>query len=205
MTHTVLIADDHALIRRGMRDAITALPGVQVVGTVADGITAVAETRRLMPDLIVLDMSMPGLSGIEAFAEIRRWSPDTKVAIVTGNPTAALFVELEKAGVDGLFVKSCPIDELCNGLLNVLTGRRVVSEDARALLDVAEGAAGLSVRELQVLQGVGEGLNNTAIAERLTISPKTVDKHRTSLMRKLDVSTSAALIVKAAREGLVDL
>lgn len=188
-----------------MRVAIDAMPDFDVIAHTGDGLEVIALCKQHRPDIVMLDMAMPGASGLEAFAEIRRWSPDTRAVIVTGSATPGVFTTLEQAGVDGLFVKNGPVEEIVEGLRRIVRGERVISEQASEA--IAEGRPGdtLSKRELEVLQGIANGLTNAGIAERLSISPKTVDNHRTSLMRKLDVRSSTALVVRAVRDGLVQI
>lgn len=188
-----------------MRVAIEALPDFEVIAETGDGLEAIALCKRHRPDIAVLDMAMPGATGLEAFAEIRRWSPDTRVVIITGSTAPGMFSTLDQAGVDGLFIKNGPVEEIRDGLLRVLRGERVISAQATEMIaDEAPGEV-LSKRELEVLQGIANGLTNAGIAERLSISPKTVDNHRTSLMRKLGVRSSTALVVRAVRDGLVQI
>ena len=199
----VVIADDHELIVQGMKAALESRGDISVVGTAKNGIDAIALCKKLQPDMVLLDMSMPGATGVEVFTEVRRWSPRTRAAMLTGNPSPALFQMLEDAGVDGLFVKNSPIDEICEGILRIAGGERVISDEARAVIDDTERGEPLTGRELEVLQAIAEGLTNNGIADKLSISPKTVDNHRTSLMRKLGVRSTASLIVRAVRDGLV--
>ena len=205
MTVSVIIADDHELTLTGMRMAIAALPGFEVIAETGDGLEVIALCKQHRPDIVVLDIAMPGASGLEAFAEIRRWSPATKAVIVTGSASPGLFGTLERAGVDGLFIKNGPVEEICTGLKRVMRGERVISTAAGQQISTENSGEALSKRELQVLQGIANGLTNSGIAERLSISPKTVDNHRTSLMRKLDVRSSTALVVRAVRDGLVQI
>lgn len=205
MPVTVVIADDHALTVRGMVSALLARGGFEVVATADNGMDAIVAAKVHQPDIMLLDMSMPDATGLEVFAEVRRWSPDTRTAIITGNPTPALFAQLESAGIEGLFLKNAPVDEICAGISRIAMGERVISEGAQAAIDAAADREPISPRELEVLQGIANGLTNARIAERLSISPKTVDNHRTNLMRKLDVKSSASLIVEAVKSGLIDV
>ena len=202
MTVSVVIADDHELTVQGLHAAIASLPDFQVIAQAGDGLQAIALCKQHQPDIVVLDVAMPGATGLEAFAEIRRWSPRTRAIIVTGSATPGLFSALDQAGVDGLFVKNGPVEEICDGLVRIAAGERIISERATVPSSSSEP---LSSRELQVLQGIANGLTNAGIADHLAISPKTVDNHRTSLMRKMGVRSSAALVVQAVRDGLVQI
>lgn len=205
MTVTVLIADDHELTMSGMRSAIGRMPAFEIVAETGNGLEAIKLCKRLNPALALLDMAMPGATGLEAFTEIRRWSPNTRVAIITGSAAPSIYETLENAGVDGLFVKNAPIKELHDGLKRLASGERVISSEAVQLINMDQPTEALSNRELQVLQGIANGLTNAGIAEGLCISPKTVDNHRTNMMRKLDVRSSAALVVQAVRNGLIQI
>ena len=205
MPVTVVIADDHDLTTRGMSSVLEAHGGFEVVATANNGMDAIVAGKLHKPDIMLLDMSMPDATGLEVFAEVRRWSPDTRAAIITGNPTPAIFAQLESAGIDGLFLKNAPVEEICAGIVRIAMGERVISEGAQAAIDAAGSREPLSTRELEVLQSIANGLTNARIAERLSISPKTVDNHRTNLMRKLVVNSSASLIVEAVKSGLIDV
>ncbi|WP_197435105.1 LuxR C-terminal-related transcriptional regulator [Nitratireductor arenosus] len=201
---SIVIADDHALTVGGTRAAIEAMHEFKVVGTAGNGIEAIAQIKRLSPDCAVLDLVMPGASGLEVLLEARRWSPKTKIAIVTGSPSAKTLRRLIEAGAAGLFLKSGAVEELCQGLRDIVAGRTVVG--AGVTHCIAQDAANdsLTRRETEVLQCIARGLSNNGIAEHLGISAKTVDNHRTNLMRKLEVHSTATLLVRAMRDGLVE-
>lgn len=205
MPVTVVIADDHDLTVRGMVGILRAHGGFDIVATANNGMDAIVAAKVNQPDIILLDMSMPDATGLEVFAEVRRWSPDTRAAIITGTATPALFAQLESSGIEGLFLKNAPAEEICDGIIRIAMGERVISEAVQAAIDASGNREALSTRELEVLQSVANGLTNAKIAERLSISPKTVDNHRTNLMRKLGVNSSASLIVEAVKSGLIDV
>ena len=205
MPVTVVIADDHDLTVRGMVEILNAHGGFQIVATANNGMDAIVAAKVNQPDIILLDMSMPDATGLEVYAEVRRWSPATRAVIITGSPTPALFAQLDGAGIEGLFLKNAPAKEICAGIVRIALGERVISDGAQAAIDAAKNNEPLSTRELEVLQSVANGLTNAKIAERLSISPKTVDNHRTNLMRKLGVNSSASLIVEAVKSGLIDV
>ena len=206
MAVRVLIAEDHAFTLEGMQHALAARPGIEVCAVARGGVAAIAQARLHQPDVALLDFAMPDATGLEVFVEITRWSPGTRCIIVTGNGSPAVLAQIAAAGVDGLFTKACPIDAVVDGIHRVGKGGQVVSPGARRLMAqaVAEGQERLTSRERQVLQGIARGLSNAAMAEALGISPKTVDSHRTSLMRKLDANSAPALVLGAIRRGLID-
>lgn len=176
----------------------------KVVGTAANGIEAIAQIKRLSPDCAVLDLVMPGASGLEVLLEARRWSPKTKIAVVTGSPSAKTLRRLIEAGASGLFLKSGAVEELCQGLRDIVSGRMVVGAGVAHCIEQDAANESLTRRETEILQCIARGLSNNGIAEHLGISAKTVDNHRTNLMRKLEVHSTATLLVRAMRDGLIE-
>ncbi|MEM7212642.1 MAG: response regulator transcription factor, partial [Pseudomonadota bacterium] len=137
MPVTVVIADDHDLTVRGMRSALQAHGGFEVVATASNGMDAIVAAKTHKPGVILLDMAMPEATGLEVFAEVRRWSPETRAAIITGSATPGLFAQLEAAGVDGLFLKNAPVSEICAGIVRIAKGERVISDDVQSAIDGA--------------------------------------------------------------------
>ncbi|VAV95628.1 hypothetical protein MNBD_ALPHA04-1764, partial [hydrothermal vent metagenome] len=135
----------------------------------------------------------------------KRWSPETRFAIITGISAASLFVQLAEAGIDGLFIKNSPAEEISAGVAKILNGERIISHDAQVIIDEAKKGEQFSKRELEVLQCLARGQSNKQIADTLGISPKTIDSHRTNLLRKMNVNTTAALLVRAMRDGLIEV
>lgn len=193
---SVLIADDHAFSSAGLQRLLEN-HGLHVLPPVATGIDAVVLARAEKPDLAVVDYDMPGATGLEVLSEIRRWSPETKVAILTGSTSATLLASMRAAGVDGLFLKSTAPSEICAGLMRVAKGEQVIG------LETDNPLPALSKRELQVLSCIAEGLTNNGIAEKLSISAKTVESHRSSLMRKMQVQSLPTLLMRAIQLGLI--
>jgi len=201
---TVLIADDHAFTVQGMVEAIKAVEGFDVVATTSNGIGAIAAAKTHKPDIALLDLSMPDASGLEAFLEIKRWSPDTRVAIITGNPVQGLMEQLVEAGIHGLFVKSAPPADILDGVARIYAGETVYAGPIAQMLNTPSSDV-LSAREVEVLNGIAKGLSNPKIGAHLGISPKTVESHRSSLMKKLGVHSTASLLIQAVRKGLIDI
>lgn len=204
MTTRVLIADDHAFVSWGLSKALSALEGIDIVGTVTNGIDAIVEIRKAKPDCAILDYNMPGANGLEVFLEAKRWSPDTRFILLTGTATTPTIRALVGAGVHGVCLKESSEGEIIEVVRTVCAGGTVVSAGARRLIESAEPEVALTDRELSVLQALARGHTNASAAEALGISPKTVDSHRTSLMRKFGVSSTASLLLSAMRAGLID-
>lgn len=201
---TAVIADDHALVRAGIKEILGATGRVEVVAQAENGLEAISMVRQHKPDLLTLDIAMPYAQGIEIFGEVRRWSPDTRIVIFTGLTATGLLSELVAAGVDGLFMKRGDPAHLEDGIRLILRGAKVISPDVLELLEDKETNIELTDRERQILSLIATGCSNKEIAERLGVSLKTVDNHRTNLMRKLDVHSVAELLSYALREGLLD-
>jgi DNA-binding NarL/FixJ family response regulator len=207
--YTAVIADDHAIVRSGLRGALEApqlieTEGIEVVAEAENGLEAIAAVRQHRPDLLLLDVSMPAAGGVEVLVEARRWSPDTKVVVFTGISAVGLVSELVEAGVDGLFSKAASNDLMYAKLPEILRGGRHVAQTFLDVLEDQPKRSPLTDRERQTLNMIVAGQSNKEIANALGISIKTVDKHRTSLMQKLNVRSVAQLLALALREGLID-
>lgn len=201
---TVVIADDHALVREAIRGVIQRIPLTQIVAEAGDGIEAIAAVRMHQPDLLVLDAAMPLARGVEVFAETRRWSRDTRVVLVTGFTSVAILLDWLDAGVDGMVLKTCSTETMQTAFSTVLNGANYIADDISVLLENKPKVQNMTSREREVLSLLAVGKTNPAIAEHLSISVKTVEKHRASLMNKLGVHSIAELMVFALREGLLE-
>ncbi len=202
--HRILICDDHEIVRQGLIENLSSVDGWQVVGEAANGLEAIGRAKQLKPDLIILDSAMPFARGIEVCTEVKRWLPEIKVAVLTGFTSARLLVDWLDSGIDGLFLKSGPSQELIEGIRTILAGSQFISAQAAEIVSKATAAPNLTPREREVLALICDGNNNAAIADKLAISAKTVEKHRASLMNKLDVHSVSDLMTYALREGLLD-
>jgi len=209
----VLLADDHVIVRQGLR-ALLEATGYEVVGEASDGNEAVDIVEREEPAIVILDLSMPGLNGIEALRRIKERSRKTKVLVLSMHATSEYVRAALRAGANGYIVKGSGISDLNEALESVLSGERYLSPQVEraALLDLIEGpknaveldpVARLTPREREVLQLIAEGHSNRSIAEQLGLSIKTVDGHRTRIMNKLDLHDVAALTRFAMRHGFV--
>ena len=203
MKYSIIIADDHPFTAEGMEAVITSIPELHVVGKAFNGIDAISLIKREQPDCALLDLSMPGANGLEVFQEAKRWAPNTRFAIITGISAASLFRNLYEAGIDGLFVKNTQPEVITSGVLKICKGERVISKEAMTAIEAAQEDQKLSRREIEVLNALSKGLNNRQIGEQLNLSPKTIDSHRTNLLNKMHVNSTAALLVKAIKSGIL--
>jgi len=198
----VLIADDHVLIRQSVRLLLRAVEGVQIVAEADDGFAAIALAKKLKPDLLLLDVAMPKAGGLAVFGEVKRWSPATRVAVLTGITATSVLVQLRNSGAVGLLSKVCPAQELDRGLRRIIAGEEYVSEDLRAVVEAGGTLGALTMRERQILELAAQGSSNAEIAALLNISTKTAENHRTNLMRKLGVHSAAELVALGLRENV---
>ncbi|MEM8750463.1 MAG: response regulator transcription factor [Pseudomonadota bacterium] len=201
---SIVIADDHSFTVSGMQSALEKGGVFDVVGVAANGIEAIALVKQHQPQCALLDFSMPGVTGLEALFEARRWAPKTRYALITGHSSPARLNELIDARPDGLFLKSMPEEAIRDALLEMAKGRQQIPDCVKELLNDAKSGQKLTQRELEVLHCISRGLTNGQMAEHLSVSPKTIDSHRTNLMRKMNVHTTATLLLRAMRDGLID-
>jgi len=209
----VLVADDHAIVRTGIRHVLENEPGFTVVAEASTGTEALELAASLKPDVAVLDISMPGESGLRVAAELRTRSPDTHVLILSMHDNTEYVLESLRAGAHGYLLKDTAATELCAAIRAVRRGESYFSPPiAGRLSAVVRGEAEptpvgalsqLTARERQVLVGIAQGQTNREIAQQLGISHRTVETHRESLMRKLEVRTVAGLTRLALEAGLV--
>ncbi|WP_395821186.1 response regulator [Devosia sp.] len=204
MTKRVVIADDHAFVSWGLSKALTVLDDIEVSICVTNGIEAIAEIRKSKPHLAIIDYNMPGANGLEVFLEAKRWSPETRFILLTGAAPTATLHQFVDAGIHGLCLKDASETEIVEIVRQVLKGQLVVGKSIAALLRAPADHAPVTERELAVLQAIARGHTNASAAASLGISPKTVDSHRTSLMRSFAVNSTASLIVAAMKAGLLD-
>ena len=211
----LLIAEDHAIVRDGLRALLAGLADVEVVGEAVDGMEAIRLANELEPDLILLDLSMPRTSGLEALKEIKRLHPQTQILVLTVQKAEDYVRAALHAGADGYVLKDSTSAELFLAIRSVLAGNHYLSPAIASTvvglyLGAMEGAAtrtpfdSLSDREREVLKLLAEGQRTREIADYLFISPKTVEKHRANLMEKLNLHNVPALTTYALEKGLVE-
>lgn len=203
-TKRIVIADDHAIVRRGTAQIVLEIPGTEIVAQADNGLAAIAAVKKHKPDLLILDAAMPLARGVEVYADVRRWSPETRVILLTGFTSVGLLSDWLNSGVDGMLLKTCTPDEMRVAFVAVLAGSGYVAKDIAEMLKDAAPSRNLTPREREVMALVIAGRTNVEIGERLFISVKTVEKHRGSLMAKLDVRSVADLMVVALREGWIE-
>ena len=208
----VLVADDHTIVRQGLVGILKASDEVEVVGEAADGAEAVEKATKLKPDVVVLDVSMPHLSGLEAARRIRETLPATRILVLTMHDDEEYVLKMVRAGASGYLLKDSAGSELIAGIRALKSGKVYFGPHAsRALADAYQSDRPLAEdpyerltdREREVFQLVVEGKTNAQIADMLCISPKTVDNHRTRLMDKLGVHGTADLVRFAAKHKLL--
>lgn len=200
----VLIAEDHAVVREGIRMILNASDEFDVVGEAGDGESAVRLTQTLRPDVVVMDIGMPKLNGVEATRQIKALTPETHVLILTMHEDESYIFTLLSLGASGYVLKRSAATELVEAVRAVARGEGFLFPAvARSLLKDYGVNDGLTERERQVLVLIAEGLTSAGIAERLSISVKTVQTHRTHIMEKLDLHDRSQLVRYAVRKGLI--
>ena len=210
----IFLVEDHTILREGLRALLTADPNFEIIGEAADGREAVRFVEKQVPDLILMDLSMPRMTGMDAIREIKKRYPATKIIALTVHKTEEYLRTTLQAGADGYVLKDATHEELMLAIQNVLKGKTYLSPgvSGKVIEGYLEGKESqipsstlglLSQREREVLKLIAEGYKNKEIAADLCISLKTVEKHRANLMKKLDLHNAAALTAYAIEQGLV--
>jgi len=208
----IILAEDHTILRAGLRALLAAQNNYEVIGEAGDGREAVRLVEKLEPDLLLIDLSMPKLNGMDAIREIKGQYPEIKIIVLTVHKSDEYILASLKAGADGYMLKDASHNELLLAIEYVLNGKKFLSpsisdkvveaylhtpkEPQASILD------SLTSREREVLKLIAEGYSNKMIADHLCISLKTVEKHRSNLMRKLDLRNTAALTAFAIEKGV---
>lgn len=222
----IVLVDDHDIVRTGLKSFLEAQEGLQVVGEAGSGIEAIQVARGICPDIVVMDISMPGMDGLEATRQLKRLCPQVQVLALTVHEDKQYFFEMLAAGATGYVTKQAAADELVAAIHAVAQGNvylqptlaRWLLDDYRRLSDrdyfqepaLEEGAEPgeeeiLSKRERQVLELVAEGKTTPQISQILEISPKTVARHRERIMNKLNLHSAAELVRFAIRKGIIEV
>lgn len=207
----VLLADDHRILREGLRRSLEA-QGLDVVGEAADGEEAIELTAELRPAVVLMDVTMPVLDGVEATRRIRQRWPEVRVVMLTMHADEATMARAIRGGADGYLVKDCSSDEIADTLRRVAAGETTVSPHIAAsmLAEVQALPAGgreelVSKREEEVLQLIADGCSSAEVADRLFLSQKTVKNHLASIYQKLDAHDRTQAVLRAVRMGIVRL
>ena len=208
----ILLVDDHALVRAGIRALLESLPGLEVVGECGDGLAALERVRRDPPDVVLLDVTLPGLSGLEVVSRVARMGVPTRVVMLSMHASAEHAARAFAGGAAGYLNKDAAFDELATALAAVREGRRYLCRaiDAQSVREFEQRAAAggselqaLTPRQRQVLQLIAEGHGTRQIAERLYLSVKTVETHRAQIMQRLGIHDVPGLVRCAIRNGLL--
>ncbi len=206
----VLLTDDHAILREGLRALLDRFPDIEVVGEAQNGAEAIEQVRTLRPNVVLMDIAMPGINGLQATREIRKEYPDTRVLILTQHEDRQYVMPLVRAGASGYVLKRALGADLINALRTVARGETFLYPPvASTVLEQVQcsghaDAASLTPREKEILKHIAQGETNPQIAMALSLSIKTVDWHRANLMSKLDLHTVADLVRYALKSGLAD-
>lgn len=213
---TVLLAEDHRIVREGFRSLLNHEADIEVIGEAETGRQAVALVKKLRPDVVVMDIAMPSLNGLEAARQIRKSFPKVKVLVLSAHSDAAYVERMAALGVEGFLLKQTSSLVLANAIRDVQKGKRFFSPGiSRRVRDCSANSPArsgtfkrktnrLSSREMEVLQMIAEGRPNKQVAAELGVSFKTVDKHRQHLMGKLDIHDIAGLTRYAIAEGIIE-
>jgi two-component system, NarL family, response regulator NreC len=212
---TIVLADDHHVVRQGLRVLLEGQPDFQLVGEAGDGLEAVQLTERLKPDVLIIDLMMPSLNGLEATRQIGQRSSHTRVVILSMHANEAYVLEALRNGAAGYVLKDSSAADLVQAVREVVAGRRYLSAplSERAIAAYIQKASDVALdpyemltnREREVLHLAAEGRTNAEIADQLSISPRTAETHRANLMHKLGLRTHTDLIRYALRRGILPM
>lgn len=200
----VVIIDDHEIFRIGLRALLGVAPHIEIVGEAGDTETGLQIIQQHIPDVVILDYSMPGTSGLELFARIREQFPEIKVIILTASMSESVLAEALQAGANGVILKQDTSGQLVSAVDAVFRGKQKLSSSIAPLMSRVDALANLTLRERQVLRMIANGYRNREIAEELNIALKTVDTHRTNLMRKLNLHSLVDVVEFANKMGILD-
>lgn len=214
MTVTILLVDDHPMIRQGLRNLLSGVSDFQIIGEASDGIEAIYKIGLTKPDILVLDLMMTNLNGLEVLSQVKKLSPATHTIVFSMQSADAYIVEALRAGAAGYVLKDTGPAEIVAAIHSVLQGNRYLSERLSERLEAAELRVEdapldlyqtLTTREREILQMVAEGRSSTEIGDKLMISPRTVEIHRSKLMKKLGMRNQAELIRYTIKRGILSM
>ena len=210
----ILIVEDHTILREGLKALLATNPDIEIAGEAEDGREAIWLVEKLNPDMVLMDLSMPRMDGIQAIREIKKRWPKKRVLALTAHKTEEYVLTTLRAGADGYLLKDSTYQEMMTAVKSVLSGKRYLSPgisekviegylEAKQTIKVQGAWDNLTAREREVLKLIGEGYRNKEIADLLVISPKTVEKHRANLMEKLNFHNVSEVTAYAIEKGLV--
>jgi len=204
-TVQIVLVDDHLLVRAGIRALLETLPGYQVTAECADGLEAVAQIEHCRPHVVLLDIAMPGLSGIEVARLVRQRNPDVRILILSSIDRREIVEQAFEAGANGYLLKDFILGDLQQALVAIMSGEPFLSPKINQLPNPDPGARGesLTTRQLEILRLVANGYTTKEIARELGISPKTVEFHRARLMQRIGVNDVTGLTRFAFQNGLL--
>lgn len=211
---SILIVEDQTILREGLRSLLSFQPDLEIIGEAGDGLEGIRSVDKLLPNLVLMDLSMPRMSGMEAIKEIKKKWPEIKILALTVNDSEEYIMAALKAGADGYILKDSTNTELLQAIRNILSGKRVLSPgvskkviegylESKKDQSIMSPWDTLTLREREILRLIGEGQKNKDIADSLSISPNTVEKHRANIMEKLNLHSVSALTAYAMRKGLI--
>jgi len=210
----IIIAEDHTILREGLKALLNTNPEIEIVGEAEDGREAVWLVEKLDPDMVMMDLSMPRMDGMQAIREIKRRWPNKRVLALTAHKTEEYVLTTLKAGADGYLLKDATYQEMMTAVKSVLSGKRYLSPgisekviegylEGKQTINLHGAWDNLTIREREVLKLIAEGYRNKEIADLLVISPKTVEKHRANLMTKLHFHSVSEITAYAIERGFV--
>lgn len=212
--YRVVLAEDHTILREGLKALLSSDDELVIAGEADNGKDAIKLVQSENPDIIIMDLSMPKIHGLEAIREIRKTNPSTKILVLTVHNNDEYIAATLKAGANGYVLKQASFDELLNSIRTVLSGKPYLSPaisetilsgylQGKKSLEVRSAYDTLTARERETLKLIAEGAKNRDIADFMGISVKTAEKHRSNLMRKLDLHSVSAVTAFAAKKGLI--
>lgn len=214
MAINVLIADDHQLFREGLVNLLSSAPDIKVIAQAKDGKDAIEKTKQLIPDVLLIDIGMPQMNGIDATRQLKKELPEVKIIAVSMHSDRQYVKGILEAGADGYLLKNCTYHQLTDAIISVHSGKKILSDDITDLVikgylepsdSEADGFSDLSEREVEILQLYAEGKSTREISEKLFISVKTVGTHKQHILEKLNLKNNADIIKFALKKGMIHL